>query len=166
MASEALNSTLATMRLAPQHEIFGQAKHSLAGDTAAQHAQIVDQVRKWVGLSFFGTMMKQMRQSPFRSQLMDGGRGGEAFGEMYDQQLAQRMGKGAGSKLINSIVKKIEAGKAYSKQSQTAKAFLHQNHSPHHRANTSKSAGPMAAMALKVPVPSALTVAKITAKSG
>jgi Rod binding domain-containing protein len=159
MANESLNSTLSMMRLAPQHEMFGKAQHRLAGDAAAQHAQVVEQVRKWVGLSFFGTMMKQMRESPFRSKLMDGGRGGEMFGEMYDQQLAQRMGKGVGSKLINSIVKKIEAGRAYSKQSQAAKAFLHHKNSLHHLPNTSKSAGPMAAVALRVPMPSALTAA-------
>jgi Rod binding domain-containing protein len=160
MANESLNSTLSMMRLAPQHELFGKAQHRLAGDAAAQHAQVVDQVRKWVGLSFFGQMMKEMRNSPFRSKLMDGGRGGEMFGEMYDQQLAQRMGRGAGSKLVDAIVNKIEAGRAYAKQSRTAEALSHHKSSLRHMANTGKSAGPMAVEAMSMPVPEALTTVK------
>ena len=54
-----------------------------------------------------------MRDSPFKSDLMDGGRGGQAFASLYDQQLAQRMGHAAGKKLVNAIVRKIEANTAY-----------------------------------------------------
>jgi Rod binding domain-containing protein len=50
-----------------------------------------------------------MRQSPFRSEILDGGRGGQAFGELYDQHLSERMSRGAGSHLVNSIVHRIEA---------------------------------------------------------
>jgi Rod binding domain-containing protein len=74
----------------------------------SQHEQLVKQTQKWVAQAFYGTMLKQMRDDPFRSDLFDGGRGGKAFGAMYDQELASRMARGAGSKLVNSIVKHIE----------------------------------------------------------
>jgi hypothetical protein len=35
---------------------------------------------------------------------------------MYDAELAQRMSRGAGNKLVNAIVNRIEAKNAYGKQ--------------------------------------------------
>jgi Rod binding domain-containing protein len=81
-----------------------------------QHDQLVEQAQKWVAQTFFGTMLKQMRNSPFKSELFSGGRGGEAFGELYDQQMAERMAKGAGNKLVKSLVRKMEANAAYRRQ--------------------------------------------------
>ncbi len=75
------------------------------------------QAQTFVSQAFFGTILKQMRNSPFKSELFSGGRGGEAFGSLYDQQLADRMATGVGSKLVNSIVRKIEATRAYRKTS-------------------------------------------------
>src|SRR4051812_17883906 len=89
-----------------------------------QHKQLVTQTRKWVSQAFYGTMLKQMHDSPFKSKLFSGGRGGEAFGGMLDQQLADHMSSAgadaeavgpdgrpvrhaATSKLVQSIVKKI-----------------------------------------------------------
>ena len=74
----------------------------------SHHDKLVHQTRIWVGQSFFGTLLKQMRESPFKSELFSGGRGGEAFGSLYDQHLSERMARGAGSKLVNAIVRKIE----------------------------------------------------------
>jgi Rod binding domain-containing protein len=82
---------------------------------ASQHDQLITQTQKWVAQTFFGTLLKQVRQSPFHSELFEGGRGGQAFGAMYDQRLAEHMARGAGKKLVNSIVKRIEAKKAYQK---------------------------------------------------
>ena len=73
-----------------------------------QNKRLTHEARKWVAQTFFGTMLKQMRNSPFKSDLFAGGRGGEAFGTLLDQQLAERMSTGAGSKLVGSIVKGIE----------------------------------------------------------
>jgi hypothetical protein len=53
--------------------------------------------------------MKQMEESPFKSDLFSGGRGGEAFSSLYHQQLAERMARGAGGKLVHAIVNRIEA---------------------------------------------------------
>ncbi len=89
-----------------QRDLDGHAEHK---SNVSQHDRLVKQTQKWVAQAFYGPMLKQMRESPFHSDLFDGGRGGKAFGAMYDQELAQRMSRGAGSKLVNSIVNHIEA---------------------------------------------------------
>ncbi|HEV8605088.1 MAG TPA: rod-binding protein [Tepidisphaeraceae bacterium] len=53
-----------------------------------------------------------MHESPFKSDLWSGGRGGQAFSPLYDQHLAERMAKASGRPLANSIVKHIQRGKA------------------------------------------------------
>jgi Rod binding domain-containing protein len=82
----------------------------------ARHAKLVEQTRKWVALSFFEPLLKEVRKDPFRSKLFDGGEGGEAFGSMYDERLAEKMTTGASNSLVNSIVRRIEAKSAYAKQ--------------------------------------------------
>jgi Rod binding domain-containing protein len=83
---------------------------------AGMDPKLVKQTQTWVGQTFFGTILRQMRESPFKDQVFSGGRGGEAFGAMYDQRLAEHMTRGAGTKLVRAIVRKIEAKKAYQKQ--------------------------------------------------
>jgi Rod binding domain-containing protein len=77
-----------------------------------RHQQLVRQTQKWVAQTFYGTMLKEMRKSPFKSKIFDGGRGGEVFQEMLDQKLADHMSRNAAPKLVDSIVQKIERGKA------------------------------------------------------
>lgn len=98
---------------------FSQAMPSepTSSGATARHAELVKQTQKWVAQTFFGTLLRQMRQSPFKSDLFDGGKGGEAFHQMFDQHLAERMSVGAGQKLVNSIVRKIEGAAAYRKMS-------------------------------------------------
>ena len=81
-----------------------------------QHERIQKQTEKWVAQTFFGTLLKQMDDSPFKSELFSGGRGGQAFSSLYHQQLADRVARGAGRKLVNTIVRRIEAKQAYQKQ--------------------------------------------------
>lgn len=77
--------------------------------TSAQHDKLVKATRIWVAQTFYGQMLKQMRNSPFRSDLMDGGRGGRAFAAQLDQHLAERMASArAGDRLVQSIVRRIE----------------------------------------------------------
>ena len=68
-----------------------------------QHAE------RLVAQTFYGTLLKQMRDSPFKSELFSGGRGGQAFSALLDQQLAERMSKNVAGKLVNSIVKRLES---------------------------------------------------------
>ena len=81
-----------------------------------QHDQLVKQTETWVSQTFFGTMLKQMRESPFKSEIFSGGQGGQAFSGLHDQHLSEHMARGAGKKLVNAIVRQIEANNAYKKQ--------------------------------------------------
>lgn len=74
----------------------------------AHHEQALLHARQLVAQTFYGPMLKQMRSSPFKSELFSGGRGGEAFGAMYDQELMQHMSRGTGQKLVDAIVHKLE----------------------------------------------------------
>ena len=80
--------------------------------TAAKHTeQLTHQAQKLVAQTFYGTLMKQMHDSPFKSQLMDGGRGGQAFQPLMDQHLIDRMAKASGrkaGKLIRSVVRRLD----------------------------------------------------------
>lgn len=104
------------------------------------HEQLVDQARKWVSQTFYGTLLKQMHNSPFKSQMFEGGRGGEMFSTLLDQRLADHMGRSSGSKLVNAIVRRIEANKAYKqsgqkpgKQAVPQLRVPHSTHTPHGR---------------------------------
>jgi len=88
---------------------------------SSQHDQLTAQAQKWVAQTFFGTLLKQMRNSPFKSKLFEGGRGGEAFQTLFDQRLADHMARGAGHKLVNAITRKIEAKNAYAKAARPLK---------------------------------------------
>lgn len=82
------------------------------------HGELETQARNLIGTTFFATLLKQMHNSPFKSDLFSGGRGGEAFGGLYDQHLAQRMAAKSGGKLTRPIVKKYQqaADAAYERQ--------------------------------------------------
>jgi Rod binding domain-containing protein len=77
----------------------------------ANQKELFKTAQKWVGQTFFGTLLKQMHESPFKSDLFSGGRGGEAFSTLYDQHLAERMARASGRPLANAIVKHIQRGK-------------------------------------------------------
>lgn len=109
----------------------------LSAPDTREHHDARKQAEIFVSQAFFGTMLKQMRESPFKSDIFDGGRGGQAFGSLYDQHLAERMAKGAGSKLVNSIVRKLEAKKAYEKTLSGSKL----NAAPVGKAGTNATAG-------------------------
>src|SRR5437879_3008119 len=99
--------TITTPNIDPAH---GHSKKTRGGQPLsrqdAQHEALLDNTRKWVSGAFFGTLLKQMHESPFKSDLWDGGRGGQAFSTMYDQKLTERMSHGVGQKLVRSIVRK------------------------------------------------------------
>jgi Rod binding domain-containing protein len=76
------------------------------------HEQLIKQTEKWVAQTFYGELLKQMRESPFRSDMFEGGKGGKTFETMLDQRMADQMSRHAGGKLVRTIVKKIEAGEA------------------------------------------------------
>ena len=80
--------------------------------------ELTQKARELVGATFFATLLKQMHDSPFKSELFSGGRGGEAFGGMYDQVLSQRMAQRNADRIVRPIVKKFKAAAdaAYERQ--------------------------------------------------
>lgn len=88
------------------NSIRSLSHQSLKGE--ARHNKLVEQAQKWVGQTFYGTLMKQMHNSPFKSKILDGGRGQQAFQPLMDQQLVDRMSRKSAKGLVRSIVKKIE----------------------------------------------------------
>lgn len=83
------------------------------GAPRTRRDMLTQKTRQWVSQTFFATMLRQMRQSPFRSELFSGGRAGQAYGALYDQHLSAQMGRGAGSKLVRAIVDRLEGTRAY-----------------------------------------------------
>ena len=84
--------------------------------------QLQTQANNLIGQTFFATLLKQMHDSPFKSELFDGGHGGEAFRGLYDQKLAQHMAQKAGTRLTRPIVKKYKAAADAAANAKTAKA--------------------------------------------
>lgn len=80
------------------------------------HDKVVETARKLVAQTFYGTMLKQMRDSPFKSEMFEGGRGGQAFAPLLDQRLAEHMAGSSDSHLVNAIARKLEGKAAYQKQ--------------------------------------------------
>jgi hypothetical protein len=86
----------------------GHHLHVMDRGPLSRHDKLVTQTRKWVAMTFFEPLLKQAREDPFRSKLFDGGSGGQAFGAMYDERLAERMVSDASDTLVQSIVSRIE----------------------------------------------------------
>jgi Rod binding domain-containing protein len=93
------------------------AGHAGAGSA---HEALVRQTQKWVGMTFYGTLLKQVRNEPFRNDTLDGGQGGKMFGSMLDQQISTRMCRGGGDKLVNAIVNRIEKNSGLARRSAAA----------------------------------------------
>ncbi len=79
--------------------------------SSRRHEELRGVARRFVAQAFFGEILKQMRESPFKSELFSGGRGGEAFRSMLDFQLADRMARSSGRRLADSIVRHIEGAR-------------------------------------------------------
>jgi len=97
----------------PLTRVLNPAAAGKHGIGKTEHEKLVKQTQTWVAQTFFGTLLKQMRNSPFKSELLEGGKGGETFAALQDQHLAEHMTRGAGAKLVNGIVRRIEAKAAY-----------------------------------------------------
>ena len=76
-----------------------------------RHDRLTREARRLVSNVFYGTLLKQIHNSPFKSELFSGGRGGEAFTSLMDQHLADHMAKAAGRTLPDAIVRRIGGGR-------------------------------------------------------
>lgn len=73
-----------------------------------QHQKVQRQAKKLVADAFYGTLMRQMHNSPFKSELFSGGRGGEAFQSMLDQRLSDHMAAATNNPLVHAIAHRLE----------------------------------------------------------
>lgn len=85
-------------------------------DQQAREKQVNDYAQQLVAQVFYGTMLKQMRSSPFKSDLFSGGRGGQAYSSLYDQAISERMSRAGGNKLTRVIAKSILKKDAQARQ--------------------------------------------------
>ena len=70
---------------------------------------LVKQSQRFISHAFFGTILKQMHESPWRSGMFSGGQAGRSFESLMDDRLAERMANNPTSqKLVRSIVKRLE----------------------------------------------------------
>ena len=72
----------------------------------AKERELREKFQIIVNKFFLGTMLKQMRDSPFKSEMFGGGKGGEAFQGMMDQHLAEHAGGKVAASLVDSMVKR------------------------------------------------------------
>jgi hypothetical protein len=69
-------------------------------------------VDEFVGLFFYGSMLKGAREHPMtHAKFGMGGRGENVFGAQLDQELAQRAGQASNNSLSEAIVRRL-AGKS------------------------------------------------------
>jgi len=90
--------------LQPLNPPAGQPGRKAPPDPAAIEAA----ARKVVANSFFGTMLKQVRESSSHDKLFSGGEAGKTFRAMLDDHLADRMSDApAGRKLARVITSRL-----------------------------------------------------------
>jgi Rod binding domain-containing protein len=90
-----------------------------------EHDQLTEQAQRWVAQTFYGTLLKQMHDSPFKADWLDGGRGGKAFQPLLDQKIVDHLSRSSGKSLVRSMVRKLEGKRAYQKQSKSGRDLNH-----------------------------------------
>lgn len=79
-----------------------------ATSSAGNQTQLRQKVNEFVGLFFYGTLLKSARESRLTdSKIGFGGRGEQAFAAQLDMELAQRAGSAAGNSLSNAIARQL-----------------------------------------------------------
>ena len=80
------------------------------------------QVDEFVGLFFYGTMLKSAREHPLtKSKFGMGGRGENVFGSQLDQEFATQVGKSSHNSLSEAIVRQLTGGKSSARPVASAK---------------------------------------------
>lgn len=66
------------------------------------------QIGEFVGNIFYGTLIKQMQESSFKTKYFSGGRGEEVFQGQLGIELAQRLGRSANNPVADKLATAIE----------------------------------------------------------
>lgn len=84
----------------------------LSGEQLLRYRAARQAAERFVAQTFFTPIFKQMRNSPYKSEVFSGGRGGEVFTSMLDGVLAERMGRGVGRGLVDALVSRLDPASA------------------------------------------------------
>ncbi len=79
-------------------------------EAGKQHdKELRKRVDEFVGMTFYGTLLRTMRDSSMKGPYGHGGRGEEIFTGQLDTILAQRMGQATGSSLNEAVYRSLSA---------------------------------------------------------
>ena len=83
-------------------------------ESARQKADVERGLRtsidEFVGMVFYGQLLKAMRDSPLKSDIGHGGRGEDVFAGQLDIELSQRIGRSSGFHLSDAIYRRLRRG--------------------------------------------------------
>ncbi len=113
MSEFALNSAALTPSItgsAISEGLAARARQAAAPSGGRENLRQV--VGEFVGNIFYGTMLRQMQSSKFKTKYLNGGRGEEIFQGQLGMELAKRLGRSvsnpAANKLFESIERRLE----------------------------------------------------------
>jgi hypothetical protein len=121
--SDSLFSSLFSLLSVSAANIFGDKVPSPVQLGAHdKNAALRQRADEFLGLSFYGPMLKEVREHRLtKSKFAFGGRAEDAFGSQLDQELALRIGKASHNQLGGAIFKRL-GGKSTKGQGPSAKA--------------------------------------------
>ncbi len=85
----------------------GSAARTLSPRASSRDEQLRRKIDEFIGVTFFGTLLKVMRDSRLKGEYGHGGRGEEIFRAQLDAELAQRAGRGLRSGLNEAIYRQL-----------------------------------------------------------
>ncbi len=81
---------------------------TINSESRIQNSELKQRVNEFVGMFFYGTMLKQARNTRLTdTDVGYGGRGEEVFAAQLDQMLAERMGRRDDNNLTEAIYTQI-----------------------------------------------------------
>jgi Rod binding domain-containing protein len=80
----------------------------VATSTRPKPTELREKVQEWVSQAFVGEMLKQARNSPFKSEVFSGGKAGDTYQQMYDQHVVQQVAPAMSGGLVDSLVRRLD----------------------------------------------------------
>lgn len=103
------NAKLADSTLEIARSTFAKALNAASDQRKTLSPDQQDKLEKssstLVNQFFMGSMLKQMRSSPFKNDMFTGGKGGDAYAGLFDQRIAEHSGNRIAKGLVKSMVK-------------------------------------------------------------
>ncbi len=100
------DSLMSALRSMTSGQINDRAGRDVT-DAGQREALLRRKVDEFVGLTFYGTLMKMTRNSALKGPYGHGGRGEEVFRAQLDQELSKRAGRARSSSLNEAIYQSL-----------------------------------------------------------